>query len=397
MGVGHPNSTQKCLGRGLQLLDSSSLADHDTRRERAFALWVGGQFAYQSGNRQKAWNLYTQSLALYQALDDRWATADALFALSETAQSLGELQDARRLVEKSLSIRRALGDSRGIIQSLLQAAWILQSLGAFEEAERLEREAIALTRGTKDRLTLAKALNCLGSTLAWQGRFADGLSSQEECLRLTDALGIITWSRGQPNGALGAMKAALGQYEDGRRYIEQALDLGRETGDKWSIAIGLCYLGSVALAEAKYVEARQHLQESVAVFRASGHRSVVGWSLAGLGAVESRLGQPARAREHLCEALRLSAEIRDALAPQFVLPAAAVVLADLRQAERAVEIYALASSYPFVAHSRLWEDIAGREIAALAATLPPEVVARAQERGRARERWGWSGSCSSSR
>jgi hypothetical protein len=40
-----------------------------------------------------------------------------------------------------------------------------------------------------------------------------------------------------------------------------------------------------------------------------------------------------------------------------------------------------------VAHSCLWEDVAGRRIAALAATLPPDVVAAAQERGRARELW----------
>ena len=53
--------------------------------------------------------------------------------------------------------------------------------------------------------------------------------------------------------------------------------------------------------------------------------------------------------------------------------------------ERAVEIYALACRYGFVTHSCLWEDIAGRHIATVAATLPPEVVTAAKERGRARE------------
>jgi hypothetical protein len=40
-----------------------------------------------------------------------------------------------------------------------------------------------------------------------------------------------------------------------------------------------------------------------------------------------------------------------------------------------------------VANSRLWEGVAGKHIAAVAATLPPEVVAAAQERGRARDLW----------
>jgi len=38
-----------------------------------------------------------------------------------------------------------------------------------------------------------------------------------------------------------------------------------------------------------------------------------------------------------------------------------------------------------VANSRWFEDVAGRHIAAVAATLPPEVVTAAQERGRARD------------
>lgn len=55
------------------------------------------------------------------------------------------------------------------------------------------------------------------------------------------------------------------------------------------------------------------------------------------------------------------------------------------QVERAVELYALCLKDPFVAHSRWHEDVCGRPIAAAAASLPPEVVQAAQERGRARE------------
>jgi len=50
-----------------------------------------------------------------------------------------------------------------------------------------------------------------------------------------------------------------------------------------------------------------------------------------------------------------------------------------------VQFYALASRYPYVVNSRWFEDIAGRHIAAVATTLPPEVVAAAQARGRARD------------
>ena len=63
------------------------------------------------------------------------------------------------------------------------------------------------------------------------------------------------------------------------------------------------------------------------------------------------------------------------------------LLADRGEVERAVELYALASRYPYVANAQWFEDVAGRHIAAVAASLPPEVVAAAQERGRARDLW----------
>ena len=55
--------------------------------------------------------------------------------------------------------------------------------------------------------------------------------------------------------------------------------------------------------------------------------------------------------------------------------------------ERAVELYALASRYPFVANSCWFEDVAGRHIASAATALSPDVVDAAKERGRARDLW----------
>ena len=53
--------------------------------------------------------------------------------------------------------------------------------------------------------------------------------------------------------------------------------------------------------------------------------------------------------------------------------------------ERAVEVYALASRYPCVANSHWFEGLVGKHVTAIAATLPLEAVAAAQERGRARD------------
>jgi hypothetical protein len=71
----------------------------------------------------------------------------------------------------------------------------------------------------------------------------------------------------------------------------------------------------------------------------------------------------------------------------LALPMAALLLAEYGKVKQAVEIYALACRFGFVAHSHWFEDVYGRRIAAAAATLPPDVAAAAQERGRARDLW----------
>ncbi|HUT19668.1 MAG TPA: hypothetical protein VM366_10940, partial [Anaerolineae bacterium] len=89
----------------------------------------------------------------------------------------------------------------------------------------------------------------------------------------------------------------------------------------------------------------------------------------------------------LAQALQLGIQIRSLRPLWAALPAVALLLADRGEAERAVELYALAWSVPRVACSRWYEDVAGRELAAAAAGLPPEAREAALACGRAREVW----------
>jgi hypothetical protein len=62
-----------------------------------------------------------------------------------------------------------------------------------------------------------------------------------------------------------------------------------------------------------------------------------------------------------------------------------LLLADQGEKERAVELYALAARYPRVANSHWFDDIVGQHIAAVAATLPPDMVEAARARGQTRD------------
>ena len=134
-----------------------------------------------------------------------------------------------------------------------------------------------------------------------------------------------------------------------------------------------------------YAEAQRLAQEGVAISRQTGHRHELAMCNAILGVAESKLGLRVQARQHVFEALQAGSYIGGFWPLMLALPGAALLLADAAGYERAVELYALASCYPYVANSCWFYDVFGRHIDAVAATLPQEVAEAARERGRARD------------
>ena len=126
--------------------------------------------------------------------------------------------------------------------------------------------------------------------------------------------------------------------------------------------------------------------EGVAAARQVGHFHADSYA-AFLGLAALGQSQPCQARRYLLEGLRAAVEKGSFIPILYALPPAAHLLVDEGEVERAVELYALALRHPFVAHSRWFEDVVGRHVAAAAEALPPEVVTAARERGRARDLW----------
>jgi tetratricopeptide (TPR) repeat protein len=182
----------------------------------------------------------------------------------------------------------------------------------------------------------------------------------------------------------GLARAHLGRYAEARVQGEAALALSREIGHRPHIGQACWLLGCVLLVEGADHEGQVLFQESVQHFREMERGEQLGWALAGLACAERALDHHAQARQFLHEALRICIEIGSvgtSLLPAVALTAMALLLADQGEGERAVELYALASRYPFVARSRWFQDLFGRPIASAAAALPPDVIEAAEERG----------------
>jgi len=381
--MGRTELASQLLRHSLGLLERLQAANQDTRQERAFVLSrLGEHVSFNLGDLEEGRRLLRQSLALYEAVGDRWEMGHVLCNSGFFAENLGAYGEARKLCEESLALCKAVGDYGG-------TAWMLAMLGIvaihqaqLEEAGRRVREGFAFLEGVGGRDQLMYGLWLLGWASLWLGRFAEACSVGKE------SLAFIEERRYRLRAVssrilLSHARVHLGQYGQARAQAQMGLADAREVG--FGAGLVLLALGQVALAEETYPQAQRLLQESVAAHRTGRVRHDLGVALVSLGLAARGLGQLPQAWQHLYEALRLATELGSCVPLMHGLPAAALLLADEGQSERAVEVYALASRYPCVTNSQWYEDIAGRHIAAVAATLPPEVVAAAQERGQARD------------
>jgi len=382
--VGEGESADHCLERAIALLDGDKSNDHEA--QRAFVLLCMAERA-QDTDLERARRLAERSQALYQALGDRWGTAQASGRRMWCTRLLGDHKEGQQWAEETLSLYQELGDRRGIADSLVALGRLVSVQGRLEEGEQWAREALAVASGLGDPVMSGEALHTLGRVLHDRGRFAEALAVWEELLPLFHDQGLLPLETDLLiNQATTARH--LGLYDKARAWIRAALPFcGSEYGQGQLYARCHVVLGRLALAEGAYEEAEDSLQQALTLYEGLGRHLMVVELRAALAYVERGRGRRHPAREHLCAALRPTAESHYRNAALQSLPAEALLLLDEGALERAVELYALVSIYPYAAHSRWFEDVAGREISAAAEALSPEVVDAAQERGCARDLW----------
>ena len=382
--MGQNEQADQLEQQSLTLLDGPALAGQETRQARAFLMWVRGE-RMAFFDLEEAKRLFKQGLALCRELGDRWGTAHALHALSHIANEQGPYAEMKRLAEESLAIRQELDDKRGVTQDQGTVARFFADKEQFEEAEQLRRQVLVFYQEMGDHLRTMRSADGLGETLNDAGKFAESHCLVQEILSTFHTLEDQR-ALGDLKDTLGRALLHLGRYEEASTYFRQSLTHYQEAYIP-RLDIPLSALGEVALTHEAYNEAQRLLQESIASLRQRGGGIWLSWLLIVLGYAEWGLGNNFLAQQHLAEGVGIALKQETIAKLRYALPLAALLLADQGQKERAIELYALALQSPFVANSRWHEAVAGRHIAAAAECLPPEVVAAAEARGRARDLW----------
>jgi predicted ATPase/DNA-binding SARP family transcriptional activator len=354
--------------------------------DKAFILNSQGFVLASDGtDLQTAQRYEEQALALYHGLGDKWGIAQSLVELGRIDQYTGHFTSATDKLQAALTIQQEQGDRREQSKASSILGHVYNALGHLDEAERLHREALRLSTHLGDRPSLCRRKGHLAMTLLLQGKFGEAFQLAGESLAICQDLGIRfheSWIR----RTLGETLLHNGQYQHTKQEAARALAVDAELRlNKDGRLFNL--LGDLALVESAYGEAQKAFRESVQSSREQGINYRVGLALGGLGYTACHLDQWPQARQHLAEALDSALALKAYMSAVYALPGVALLLAASGDAARAVEIWALAKRHPFVANSKWFEDVVGRELEDLAATLPPELAKAARERGQALDLW----------
>ena len=230
------------------------LAGDDYTRERAQIWTFLGALTTTQGEFSIAHRYLSQSLWLYEELDDKWGIGTALNALAVNARDLGDYATAQEVFERSLAFWRAASDRVSTARGLHNLANVLRVRRDYAAAHAAAREATTIFDELGDSSGAAWSINLEG----------DICSEQSD---ITAA----------------------------RELYQRALSLFREAGDRWGCARSLTDLGLIYSERGDYSSALQAYGEALQIFVDLGHRRGLARSLEGYARLALAQGQPKRA------------------------------------------------------------------------------------------------------
>lgn len=223
------------------------------------------------------------------------------FHLGNYARSLAYQQEA-------YISHQAFGDYNGMAWAGLDIAATYQEMGCLAEAERYLTENLELSQRIGSRSAEAYGLNQSGSLELCRGNYSIALEMFQQALSTQQGLRT---EHGRVAAGIGTGLAFyhLGDPEEARRWLEQAVERARPIQHRRRLAEALIGLGLVEIAADQPLVALRYLAEAVDVARDSEARGNLAAGLAALARAERRLDNLTLAITHASEATQVAREI----------------------------------------------------------------------------------------
>ncbi len=312
---------------------------------------IAARQAFKAGeelrNREQAAALlqarekFEESLRLWRLSGDRRWEAKLLWNLTVSDNTLGENQRALEHGQQALALWRATGEAVWEGSTLLFIGEAYHYLSEYQQAIDIYQQTLPLWRAEGLRVEEAWALNNIGSACNALGDRQQALDYYAQSLRVYQSLGAhVDGIRGQGIALTntGGVYAALGQTQQARACLEQALPHWRAVNDRRGEARVLHRLGEISVAAGEARQALDYYGQALAIWRALGHRFTEAATLHGIGDAYLSLGEQQPALDHLRQALELRRDIGDRRGQAQTLASLAAIAHKQGEHEQAIEL-----------------------------------------------------------
>jgi tetratricopeptide (TPR) repeat protein len=263
--TGQPQKALELYGQALPIL-----REVGDRAVEAATLNNMGAVYLGTGQPQKALELYGQALPISQEVGDRAVEAATLNHMASVYRDTGQPQKALELYGQALPISQEVGDRAGEAATLSNMGWLYNDTGQPKKALELCMQALPILREVGDRAGEATTLSNMASVCSDIGQPQVAL---ELCMQALPILREVGDRAGEATtlNNLGLVYHATGQPQKALELYGQALPILREVGDRVGEAVTRFNLAVIYREQKRLEEAAAELRLVVELFHQMGH------------------------------------------------------------------------------------------------------------------------------
>lgn len=381
--LGDDRSSEDLIREADVLVERLQQAGHEMRFERLYlALERGYHALLRTREPQEALRYFREVHKLAETSSSPWEEALAMMGLARARRNLRHLADAEQAAIRGIEILRENGNEPALAEAIALRGNILARMGRLQEAQSLLQKDLHLTQ-SHPGIEAYRLVN-LGWVRFLLGQFDQAEAPAAQAVakyRENEIWTGLLWAT-----FVSEIKLHQGRYVDAVKTSVEMLPSLPPPNRPEAQAVEAFLQGAQALADEDWTTAGEHLQRSLAIRKPS-----LDWHFTYPHAC---LALATRGAGDGPEALHyLGAELKTTMAsrafPPLVLSllAAALLLSDRGEAERAAEIYHLVWREPFAQNSVWLREVAGRELEEVSARLPTGARQAAKKRGQALDLW----------
>jgi predicted ATPase/Tfp pilus assembly protein PilF len=269
----------------------------------------------EMGNTQAAWNWAVgqnniQDLGQSAIALSRFYELRGLFHQGE--ETFGNAAERVLTSDKLGAIKKPDRKTESVAARLLvEQAHFLIRRAMYQRAIQIAQQAITLAQSAQDVHGEAAGYLRWGMALRHQGNYREAHPLLERAVGLARTAASASWLEAESLRTLGAVSWKQSNYAKARAYLEQALQVDREIGDRRGEGWTHNNLGLVAENEGDYGKAIGYYEQALSTSRGIGYRWGESIALGNLGYIHARVGDYARAKEYYRQDLRICRELGD--------------------------------------------------------------------------------------